>query len=179
MKIYVASSWRNQWQPGVVKLLRSLGHEVYNFREPEPGVTGFSWSEIDPDWKDWKPEVYRKALDHPVSQDGFYRDMNALRECNACVLVLPCGNSAHLELGWAIGAHKQTCVLFPHGIEATPIGGHSISNERCSACPSLNGCLLPGKLHKIEPELMTKAADAILVNAKELKLWIEALEFYP
>lgn len=31
-RIYVASSWRNLVQPGVVTILRRLGHEVYDFR---------------------------------------------------------------------------------------------------------------------------------------------------
>ena len=31
-KIYVASSWRNQYFPDVVKILREYGHEVYDFR---------------------------------------------------------------------------------------------------------------------------------------------------
>ena len=79
MNIYVASSWRNPWQPGVVKLLRNAGHEVYDFREPVPGERGFAWSDIDPDWQEWRPEVYRKALKHKVAEHGFSRDMTALR----------------------------------------------------------------------------------------------------
>lgn len=41
MKIYVASSWRNNRQPDVVKFLRDLGHEVYDFKNPKPGDDGF------------------------------------------------------------------------------------------------------------------------------------------
>jgi hypothetical protein len=37
--------------------------------------------------------------------------MDALRECDACVMVQPCGRSAALELGWAAGAGKATLVL--------------------------------------------------------------------
>ena len=122
MKIYVASSWRNPWQPGVVKLLRKLGHTVYDFREPEPGVLGFAWSDVDPYWRSWNPVEYRKGLAHPIAEDGFSRDMVGLETCDACVLVLPCGSSAHLELGWAVGAGKRTAVLFPHGVGITPIG---------------------------------------------------------
>lgn len=33
-KIYVASSWRNQYQPQVVRFLHEQGHEVYDFRHP-------------------------------------------------------------------------------------------------------------------------------------------------
>lgn len=160
-KIYVASSWRNPWQPGVVKILRRFGHEVYDFREPTPGERGFAWSDIDEEWQDWKPDVYRKALEHPIAEHGFGRDMTALRECDACIMVMPCGNSANLELGFACGAGKKTAALFPHGVPITPIGGHT--------------CWLPGKLHRIEPELMTKAADVILINGGELTEWAAAL----
>jgi hypothetical protein len=34
VKIYVASSWRNAEQPEIVGLLRDLGHEVYDFKNP-------------------------------------------------------------------------------------------------------------------------------------------------
>lgn len=172
MKIYVASSWRNPWQPGVVKLLRLLKNEVYDFREPTPGERGFAWSDIDPDWKEWRPKAYRAALDHPVARHGFSRDIDALHACDACVMVLPCGNSANLELGIAIGEGKLTAALFPYGIQIEKIGGHSVeSNTPCHVCGDLDGCWLPGKLRKIEPELMTKAAGSILLDKDELIVW--------
>ena len=99
MNIYVASSWRNAQQPFVVHTLRNDGHDVYDFKEH-----GFNWAEIDPDWRTWSPERYRACLDHPIARAGFAHDMAALRDCEACVLVRPCGISAHLELGWAVGA---------------------------------------------------------------------------
>ena len=48
-KIYVASSWRNVFQQDVVDILRDLGHEVYDFKNPPHGNGGFQWSDIDPD----------------------------------------------------------------------------------------------------------------------------------
>jgi hypothetical protein len=116
-KIYVASSWRNQYQPEVVKRLRAEGFAVYDFRNPAPGDHGFHWSEIDPAWKDWSPEKYRDALRHPVAVDGFNKDMAALQDCDVCVLVLPCGRSAHLETGWASGSGKLVMALVPEPIE--------------------------------------------------------------
>jgi len=115
MNVYVASSWRNPRQPDVVKALRAAGHTVYDFREPEPGERGFHWSDIDPNWKSWTPEQFRAALDHPLVDRGFAFDMRALQRCLACVLVLPCGRSAHLELGCAVGERKATCVLLADG----------------------------------------------------------------
>lgn len=116
MKIYVASSWRNTHQPAVVQELRAAGHQVYDFRDPrDDGTGGFSWSSIDPDWKSWTPEAFRLALDHQSAERGFDLDMDALEWCDACVLVLPCGRSAHLELGHATGSGKMTIVLLADG----------------------------------------------------------------
>lgn len=111
MRVYVASSWRNKRQPSVVEALREAGHEVYDFRHPAPENSGFAWSDIDPDWLCWNAQQFRDALDHPIAKRGFAFDMDALDACEACVLVLPCGRSAHLELGYAVGRNKHTFVL--------------------------------------------------------------------
>jgi len=113
MRVYVASSWRNAIQPGVVRRLRAEGHEVYDFRNPVEGDSGFSWSEIDPRWKDWTSEEYIAAMSHPAAERGFRLDMDALKSCDACVLVQPCGVSAALEFGWAVGAGRLGLVLVP------------------------------------------------------------------
>ena len=116
IKIYVASSWRNEQQPEVVKALNEIkGVEVYDFRHPVPGDNGFHWSEIDEDWKNWTPEQLRKNLEHDVAIDGFNKDMSALGNCDICVLVMPCGRSAHLELGYAVGANKYTVIQLADG----------------------------------------------------------------
>lgn len=110
-RIYVASSWRNSWQPPVVHALREAGHEVYDFRNPRPGDHGFAWSDIEPDWQEWDSHRFRAALDHPIAVAGFASDFDALKWCDTCILVLPCGRSAHLELGWAVGHGKRTAIL--------------------------------------------------------------------
>ena len=113
--IYVASSWRNERQQDVVAALRRAGYDVYDFKNPAPGDHGFAWSTIDPAWQSWSPVAFRDALKHPIAAAGFAKDMDALMSCDACVLVLPCGRSAHLELGWAAGAGKHTVVLLAPG----------------------------------------------------------------
>jgi hypothetical protein len=110
-RIYLASSWRNEQQQAVVRLLRSWGHQVYDFKNPAPGSQGFNWREIDPAWMDWTPAEFRFGIEHPIAQEGFRLDMTALSECDTCVLLLPCGRSAHLELGYAVGAGVATAVL--------------------------------------------------------------------
>lgn len=126
-KIYVASSWRNHAQPGVVVMLRELGHEVYDFRNPANGEelrtgargtgTGFQWSEIDKDWQKWTAKQYRTALDHPLAEKGFHFDFDAMKWADICILVLPSGRSAHLEAGWCAGRGKPVYVLTQDGEE--------------------------------------------------------------
>lgn len=50
MKIYVASSWRNERQNVVVKALLAAGHDVYDFKNP-PNGSAFAWSQIDSNWQ--------------------------------------------------------------------------------------------------------------------------------
>lgn len=109
-KIYLASSWRNPIQSDMVDLLRQAGHLVYDFRNPAPDNHGFSWSEVNPDWLQWTPEQFIKDLysGHPSVERGFAFDKSALDWCDTCVLVLPCGRSAHLEAGYAAGQGKDT-----------------------------------------------------------------------
>lgn len=113
MNIYVASSWRNEQQQSVVAKLREAGHEVYDFKHPAQGKAGFHWSEIDPNWKCWTTSQYREALKHSYAQFGFNRDFDAMKAADLCVLVLPCGRSAHLEAGWMKGAGKKVIAFIP------------------------------------------------------------------
>lgn len=111
-KIYVASSWRNNFQQDVVKFLRDHGHEVYDFKNP-PSGNGFKWSDIDLNWQDWTTEQYRSALGHPIAQKGFDSDFNGMKWADVCVMVLPCGRSANTEAGWMKGAGKIVMVYSP------------------------------------------------------------------
>ncbi len=117
MKIYVASSWRNPRQPRVVTALKAWGYEVYDFRNPKAGNKGFHWSEIDHLWQQWSPRQYRSGLEHPLAIEGFELDKAAMLWAEVFVLVLPCGRSSHLELGWACGQGKPTIVLLDSQIE--------------------------------------------------------------
>jgi len=110
-KIYVASSWRCSLQPKVVRELGAAGHEIYDFRNPREKDHGFSWKQIDPQWEDWSPGVFRRALEHDIAKSGFGSDFDGMTWADACVLVLPCGRSAHLEAGWFVGAGKPLHIL--------------------------------------------------------------------
>lgn len=112
-KIYVASSWRNEFYPEVVRALREAGHDVYDFRNPPSGDEGFKWANVDPDYMDWTPEAYRQQLGCPQAERQFKNDIEAMESCDACVLALPCGRSAHTEAGWFAGKGKKVVAYIP------------------------------------------------------------------
>lgn len=136
VKIYVASSWKNQHQFGVVAALRDAGHEVYDFKHPVPDNTGFAWREVGFDQSDFTAADYVGALMHPRAVEGYSYDMAAMEACDACVLVLPAGRSASFELGWCLGRGKGGIIILP------PDG------------------------ERFEPELMYKGADYIVSSVQ-------------
>lgn len=114
MRIYLASSWRNTYFTSVVSALREAGHDVYDFRNPTSGDGGFKWSMIDADNETWPPDVFREQLQtNPLARRQLQNDVEALASCDACVLVLPCGRSAHTEAGWMAGKGKRVLVFIP------------------------------------------------------------------
>jgi hypothetical protein len=117
-RIYLASSWRNEAQPDAVLMLRMAGHDVYDFRNPPTGVKGFAWSEIDPDWLGWSAAEYRRLLTtHPIAARGYVTDLRGMEWADTCVLLLPCGRSAHLEAGWFAGRGKRLIIWTRDGEE--------------------------------------------------------------
>lgn len=173
-KIYVASSWKNHHQPGVVHVLRGVAHEVYDFRRPTKDNAGFSWKEVDPNWQTWTHDEYLKALDSEEAKRGFSLDMNAMKWADICVLVLSAGSSAHLELGWFAGyqaAEAARAVTSPRFVfepskrsiillapdydddEATEylhdVAGHSMRmGVACAPCGDIEGCWLTSSLER-------------------------------
>lgn len=116
-KIYVASSWRNQYYSEVVKCLKAEGHDVYDFRNPPNGGSGFHWTDVDENAPNWSFEEYAEGLHHPKAERHFAADLEALRGADTCVLVLPCGRSAYTEAGWMAGAGKRVIAHIPEMVE--------------------------------------------------------------
>jgi hypothetical protein len=117
--VYVASSWRNLYQPGIVAVLRAAGIDCYDFRDPanRGAVGGFSWKEIDPNWLNWTPAQWRDALRHPIAQNGFANDKGGMDRADCCVLVLPSGRSAHLEAAFMAADGKPVFTLALERVE--------------------------------------------------------------
>lgn len=110
MKVYVASSWRNELQPDIVRALREAGHSVYDFRNP-PTRVGFGWRSVTDHPLPWSAKYTREVLSMPACDAAFASDSDGVKWADAVVMVQPSGRSAAMELGFACGAGKFTCVL--------------------------------------------------------------------
>jgi len=146
MNIYVASSWRNPRQEVIVRILREVGYNIYDFKHPTENDSGFHWTDVwkqfDTYWREGTMEQFIKALEHPIAIDGFNKDMEALKNADVTILVMPCGRSAHLELGYAVGAKQHTAILLSDG----------------------------------EPELMYKMVDKIATSIGDIIVWLNNIE---
>ena len=154
--IYLASSWRNPDQQNAIKALRKAGHPTYDFRNPDDewsktypgdGSGGFRWDEIDPHWVSWSPWAFLSALGTQTAQDGYDNDFNAMEKAGMCVLLLPCGRSAHIEAGYFAGhPDKSLHIVVPNAL-----------GERLEYAEKT-----------WEPELMYKMADGIWLSIEDL-----------
>lgn len=97
----------------MVKALRSLEHEVYDFRSPAPQTPGFAWKQLDSNWENWDVQAFQASLKCPRADEAFGLDRQALESCELCVLVLPSGNSSHLEAGWCAARGLPVYVYSP------------------------------------------------------------------
>lgn len=132
-KIYVASSRRNKRYLDVVHVLRDRGFDAYDFMMPYGDAPGIAWP-CGLDWKSWTPAEYIRELNAEPAAGQFRLDLGALDEADACVLVLPCGRSAHLELGRAT-ATKPTVILLDD--ESEPELMYAMVGKICATIPEV------------------------------------------
>jgi hypothetical protein len=103
MRIYVASSIKNEKEVlELGKVLRDNGHEVDLFCEERPGRKVFRESDI----KNIDSYDAKEFLKLPEVKKGFREDKKWIDWSDCCILLLPAGRSAHLELGYSVGKEK-------------------------------------------------------------------------
>lgn len=106
--IYLAGSLRNPEIPKIANILRNYGFEVFDdWYAPGPDADDY--------WRDYeklKGSDYRMALRGHSAQTIFNLDKKFLDQCDAAVMVMPAGKSAHMELGYVRGMGKPAFILF-------------------------------------------------------------------
>ena len=107
MKIYIASSWSNPFLDEIVSILNDQNHQVHDFRANGGNRLGGPDGSLD---------NVMSYLDLPSTQTSYQRQCAALVEAEVLLCVLPCGRSAHVEIGMALGLSIPV-VLLHDGIE--------------------------------------------------------------
>ncbi len=123
MNVYLSSSWKNREAVRALAiLLRSIGHEVYDFTDPACRKTDEIPPEKFPNHFDPARHLYCEYIQsNPYWKAAVYANREALERCDAVVLMLPCGNDAHADWALAVGLGKLTCVVgSPKAGERTP-----------------------------------------------------------
>lgn len=113
-KIYVASSWKNEYQQKLVALLREHGHKVYDFTRPQGDLKPSVWDTANINKDECSMVEYTKALDNPETFKRYKEHTFAMVEADTAILLLPCGRSAHAEAGFMAGLGKRVFVFNPN-----------------------------------------------------------------
>lgn len=105
--IYIIGSLRNPEVMEVDKLLSSVGLETFS-----------EWFSAGPEADDFLRDYFRakgynysQVLQSYAAKNIFRFDKDHLDRCDAAILVMPGGKSAHLELGYVVGKGKPGYIL--------------------------------------------------------------------
>lgn len=106
MKIYIASSWKNQHAVEMLTgLLRQAGHEVISF--VEKAVSDEGRSEIAFDVVKW--------INSQDGEEKFIYDLNGATQSDLVVYIGPAGTDAWAEVGAAWSAGRPILGLWAKG----------------------------------------------------------------
>jgi len=115
MNIYIATSWKNESLAKIVAdILRRDGHEVDCFCDESTGRYCFRWTDHFEKIEDANVFSFLKL---PEARRAFEEDKKWIDWCDAVLMIFPCGNSSHLEGGYAKGSGKKLYIWgsFPPG----------------------------------------------------------------
>jgi len=118
MKIYIASSWKNQ--KAVLRLangLENFGFEVDAFCRSTDKRFAFHWSEMVDNEIDLQKYDALSFLDDLKVQRAYQEDKKWLDWADTVIMLMPCGHSSHLEGGYGKGQGKRLFLFgeFPKG----------------------------------------------------------------
>jgi hypothetical protein len=106
-KIYIIGSLRDQNVPAVAAAFRKRGFDVFDDWFAAGPTADDSWRE----YEIARGHTYEQALEGRAANHVFSYDKSHLDSSDVVVMVLPCGKSGHLELGYSIGRGKKAYIL--------------------------------------------------------------------
>lgn len=111
IRIYVAGSFKNADRIRLIgEALRLCGYDVYVFCDEDEPTYRLGQELRQQDLMTLTPQAI--LTNKTLMTIGSLNYMKLL-QCDALVLVLPCGRSAHLEAGWMCGQQRPVYVIGP------------------------------------------------------------------
>jgi hypothetical protein len=106
--IYLIGALKNTKIPLYGNRLRAEGYDIFDdWISPGPEADTYLY-----EYEKLRGHGYKEALRGYAAQHNFTFDKFHIDRCDAAIMVMPCGKSGHLELGYAIGCGKPGYILF-------------------------------------------------------------------
>jgi len=109
---FIASRYRNKNEVlDLARKLRQKGKTVYCFIESEASIKNLGDLDANAEDAMKKFESITNWATSPAVREVFEMDMEALKNSETVILLLPAGKSAHLEAGVAYGLGKNLILI--------------------------------------------------------------------
>lgn len=111
MKVYVASSWRNDFYGTLVGMLRAAGHDVFDWRDPPASKPIPSWKHLVDDPARVTGPRQRELYEHPDAVQALAADLGAVADADVVIGLQPFGVSATVEVMEARRLGKHVALM--------------------------------------------------------------------
>jgi hypothetical protein len=106
-KIYIIGALKNSDIPEIAAQIRP-NYDVFDqWITPGPDADQYLFEYAKK--RGWN---YKEALTCYAARNNFEFDKRHIDSSDIVIMVMPCGKSGHLELGYSIGAGKEAHILF-------------------------------------------------------------------
>ena len=107
-KVYIIGALKNPIVPEFTNALVEAGFDAFSeWYTPGPEADQYLL-----DYAKRRGWSYKRALNSYAAEHIFSFDYKHLQSADLAVMLMPCGKSGHLELGWHLGQGKPGFILF-------------------------------------------------------------------
>lgn len=111
MKFFIASPWKNRSEvERLTQELEQLGHSAYSF--VKSGANLLTGKPIEAEMKEFSEALMNWKVDDRIAKIA-ESEVQALRDSDAVILLLPAGDSSHMEAGVGYGMGKRMILIGP------------------------------------------------------------------
>ncbi len=111
MKFFIASPWKNKEQvEQLTAELEKMGHTAYSFMES--GSNLLTGKPIEVEMKEFSEALVNWKADDRIARI-VESEVQAIKDADVVILLLPAGDSSHMEAGIGYGMGKRMVLIGP------------------------------------------------------------------